>query len=477
MIPSAQKVSSSFTSLSLVRKFALAGLLVLGIGMMVLGIWVTKKIEAGVTQNTATSAALYMESFVAPLIQELGHGTVLREENREALDALLEDTELGRRVSSFKIWKEGGLVVYSSRHSIIGKRFPVTQNLANAWQGQVTAEFDTLTDEEDALERAAGVPLLEMYAPIHEDRTGRIIAVAEFYDAAEPLRDNLIRATRETWLTVAATTLLMFGALFGIVNQGSITIDRQRKDLEAQVHDLSRLAQANATLRRRVQRASQRTAELNEQFLKRVSADLHDGPAQLLSLALLRLDALSASSPNSTELPAVETPEDLEIVRSSLEEAIAEIRHICNGLILPELHSLRLEQVVRKVVHAHEARTGTQVSLEFHGSTYTTPESIKICTYRFIQEGLNNAFRHAGGMGQTVTCDVEGEQIEVTVSDQGPGLSTDTEGQAPNHGIGLDGLRERIESLGGRMTITGFPGKGTVLKMQCEAQFEGINDD
>ena len=85
----------------------------------------------------------------------------------------------------------GGLIAYSSHKEIIGTTYATTSNLERAWAGEVTAEFDTLEDDEDAQERAAGVPLLEMYSPIRETGTGRIIAVAEFYETAEALKSNL----------------------------------------------------------------------------------------------------------------------------------------------------------------------------------------------------------------------------------------------------------------------------------------------
>lgn len=463
-----------WSRLSLTGQFALAGFLVLCMGMLVLGFWVTEKIERGVTSNTAASAALYVESFIAPLVQELASGDTIHAENRALLDELLTTSEMGRSVVSFKIWKEGGLVVYSSREAIIGQRFPVTDNLRQAWAGGVASEFDTLVDEEDALERKTGVPLLEMYCPIHEDRTGRIIAVAEFYEGAQSLRDDLFRAQLQTWFIVAMVTLAMFGALFGIVNRGSRTIERQRRDLEQRVFELSRLIEVNDGLHMRVRRASQRTAELNERYLKRVSADLHDGPAQHLSLALLRLDSLMPDATTLQPESGARTDPDIETIRSSLVDAITEIRSICTGMNLPDLGQLPLDQVVRKVAHSHERRTGTTVALELDEIPGQVPESLKICVYRFVQEGLSNAFRHAEGRGQRVVCAHAHGGLAVEVADTGPGMPAAPLDRGELRGLGLDGLRERIESLGGRFVVESVPGQGTSLRMNCELQMKEV---
>lgn len=176
---------------TLTTQFLITGSVVLLMGMLAIGYWVTKAIEEGVTSNTAAATALYMESFVAPRVQELARVKRVSPETQRVLDNIFEDSELGRRIVSFKIWKEGGLIAYSSHPSIIGKSFPITDELTRSWAGEVTAEFGGLGDEEDAAERARGQPLLEIYSPIRETHTGRIIAVAEFYETAAALVDRI----------------------------------------------------------------------------------------------------------------------------------------------------------------------------------------------------------------------------------------------------------------------------------------------
>jgi len=76
----------------------------------------------------------------------------------------------------------------------------------------------------------------------------------------------------------------------------------------------------------------------------------------------------------------------------------------------------------------------------------TIPLSGKICIYRFIQEALTNAYRHAYGTGQSVRCSCRADRILVEVSDRVPGFDPR---QTRREGFGLSGLRERVESLGG----------------------------
>ncbi len=457
-------LAAKWRRLSLAGQFVLAGSAVLLSGMIVIGVWVTSQIEDGVTRNTAASTALYMDSFVEPLLQDLAEGITISPQAEKELDGLLKHTSLGRRIVSFKVWKEGGVVVYSSHKSIVGKTFSSTPHLDRAWTGEVTAEFDSLEHEEDAMERTAGLPLLEMYSPVRENRTGRIIAVAEFYEKADALKTNLFWVNLTSWLVVGAVTASMLGLLSGIVLRGSRTIESQRHALEQRVLELSQLLAQNEELRDRVQRASRRTAEINEQYLRRIGADLHDGPAQLLALAALRLDALKplmAKEPRKTDGRS-----NIEVVRESLTDALADIRDICTGLILPELDQLSPTKLLKRAANAHERRTETAVEVDIQSAPGDLEKSIKICLYRFAQEALSNAFRHAGGVGQRLTCRYDGETLEVEAFDAGPGFDPSKKTES-SHGLGLPGLRERIESLGGSLHVISAPGQGTRVILCC----------
>jgi signal transduction histidine kinase len=90
------------------------------------------------------------------------------------------------------------------------------------------------------------------------------------------------------------------------------------------------------------------------------------------------------------------------------------------------------------------------------------PHPILICIYRFVQEALMNGFRHAGGIGQQVGCDVAGDRLTVVVSDRGPGFDANCTAE---HGLGLLGLRERIESIGGEFRVESSRDHGTRLTL------------
>ena len=93
------------------------------------------------------------------------------------------------------------------------------------------------------------------------------------------------------------------------------------------------------------------------------------------------------------------------------------------------------------------------------------PLPMTICLYRFAQEALNNAFRHAGGEGQSLSARYDGVTIAVEVSDAGPGFAVDQTATGDER-LGLAGLRYRVDSLGGTLQIDSQSGHGTRLIAQ-----------
>lgn len=445
-----------WAGLSLARQFALAGGVVMLAATLLVGWFVAGRIEEVVVRNTANATALYMESFVAPLTQDLARHENLSDASRQSIGALLEGTALGRRVVSFKIWREGGLLVDASNTDLVGQRFAPTENLKLAWAGEVRADFEDTGDPEDAREDALDVPLLEIYSPIRELETGRVIAVAEFYEVATQLKADLARARLASWGTVALVMLVIAAGLFAIVLRGSHIID-------AQLAALSELSDRNVALRLRVQGAAARFAAMNDQTLRRIGADLHDGPAQLMGFAALRLDALRrAAGPEAG--PAVDE------VAHAVKDAIAEVRTISRGLSLPDIDRRSLADLVQGLAEAHKARTGAEVVVETRiASGVDLPEAVKICIYRFVQEGLNNGWRHAEGEGQEVRLLIRAQELSLTVADRGPGFATPPPGPgADGTSLGLAGLADRVESLGGQFAARNRHGGGAELVMTLD---------
>jgi hypothetical protein len=154
--------------------------------------------------------------------------------------------------------------------------------------------------------------------------------------------------------------------------------------------------------------------------------------------------------------------EDLDMIQTSLRQSLGEMRVIAAGLRLPELENLTLPETLTRVVRVHERRTETKVQLHLNELPVQVPLPVKITLYRLIQEALHNAYRHGGGVGQEVRVTSKVGKLCVTVSDQGPGFDWEQVVNRDKH-LGLVGMRERVESLGGWFQIKTAPGQGTTI--------------
>ena len=425
-----------WSDLTLAGQFALAGGLVMVLATGIVGLWVSGRIEGVVVRNAANTTALYMESFIEPLAQDMAHADRLTPANAQAIDALLAGTTLGKRVVSFKLWDGAQRVVASTDPAVIGRSFPEEDDVVEAWKGEVVASFNRLDAEENEAERALGLPLLQIYTPIRERGSGRVIAVAEFYEVATGLQADLVKARLSSWMAVLLVMAAIFGTLFAIVLRGSRIIAGQ---LEA----LSDLASRNVSLRLKVQGAAGRFSALNDQALRQIGADLHDGPAQLMGFAALRLDSLRKGADARGQ-------NEIDGIQKAIREAITEIRNISRGVSLPEIEKREMGEVIRGLVDAHAARTGREVALTLT-LTRDLPLAVKICLGRLVQEGLTNGFRHGGGMGQEVRVSEADGALVAQVLDAGPGVAA---GLAEDlYCLGLGGLAGRVESLGGELSL------------------------
>jgi signal transduction histidine kinase len=445
--------------LTLPGQFLLAGAIVMICAMIFVGNWISQRIEVAVVQNSASSAALFMESYISPISQELADTDMLSAPARQALREVFEGTALGERVVSYKIWLEGGLIVHASDPNLIGQVFTPSEELIQAWAGTVASSFEDLNDLEDEAEAALGVPLLEVYSPIRQAWTGEIIAVAEFYEAADQLDRDISSARQTSWLIVGGTFLSSGLLLFWIVQAGGRTIRQQRQSLTRQLLKTESISKQNAGLRQKSVAASSRATAQTERAIRRIGSDLHDGPAQYLSLASLRLDEALKNQATATQ--------DGSLVREALDKALDELRIISRGLALPDLDGLALEALIDRAVNDHSRQTGLDVAVELQVlPDVSLNYAQKLCVFRFLQETLSNASRHAGVQQATAIVKSEPDFLSVTISDGGKGFDTTLTRQVrADGGQGLFGLKDRAESIGGHIDMTSQAGAGTTLTL------------
>ncbi len=248
---------------------------------------------------------------------------------------------------------------------LAGNQFAVEAQLAEALAGEVAAEIGHAEGGDQLPGDVSRRDLIEIYSPVRDRDTGEVIAAAEFYYATEALAGDLAAAQRRSWLAVGGAALLIYFVLATFIRRVSDTIRTQQRALTEQVVQLTEVIAQNQQLHDRVRGAAARTAALNEQMLRRLSAELHDGPAQEISLALLRLDHVAAMT-SAQNGDGAEIAHQVCLIEGSLRRSLQEVRAASSGLLLPHLASLTLDQTLDHVIRGHQRRTGAPVTVDDH---------------------------------------------------------------------------------------------------------------
>ena len=453
-----------FARFSLVRLLLAGGAVILLAGMLVVGTWVEKQIESGVINRAGLLTSLYVDSLVSPHLQSLADNGELREADRSSLDRLLSGTPLGQHIVAFKIWARDGRILYSTNPALIARRFEVKPALASAFAGEVRSQIADLGEPENEFERQQWSRLIETYAPVRAASTGNIVAVSEFYQTTDDLAQEVRAARLRSWLMVGTATLVMFLLLAALVRRASDTITAQQSELSEKVTQLTALLAQNEQLHERVRRAAARTTALNERFLHRIAADLHDGPGQGLALALMRMDTLADVCSKCVSAISRERTvgDEFRTLHAALQAALHDLRAISGGLRLPEIEQLSLAETAQRAVRDYERKAGAVVALSVDDVPREAPLPVKITLYRLLQESLANGFRHGDAAGQRVALSARDGRLLVEVADGGKGF--DPRAAVAEGHLGLAGMRERVVILGGTFSVQSAPGRGTVVR-------------
>jgi signal transduction histidine kinase len=202
--------------------------------------------------------------------------------------------------------------------------------------------------------------------------------------------------------------------------------------------------------------ALRRLNERLEEEAKRIAHALHDDAGQLLVSVHLALQEVAGGLPPRAR-------DGLKKIRGPLDEVEKHLRRLSHELRPTVLDDLGLLPALEFLAQGVGARTGTPITVEGPRSP-RLPSPIEIALYRVVQEALRNATKHARASRVHVRLNVETNGIRCSVRDDGRGFdvaaAVDRKGA---RGLGLIGMRERLNALGGELSIDSAPGRGTEI--------------
>jgi signal transduction histidine kinase len=454
----------ALSRLSLVHRFLLIGFLILLGGMVLIGTWVGRQIESGVISGTGIVTNMYLDGAISPHVQSLAGGDRLDDADRVALDRMLSGSHLGEHIVALKIWGRNGRIIYDSADpSAVGMVYAMEPPLASAFAGEVRSRIVEQAELARVFRNSDWSRLIETYTPLRADGDRAVLAVAGFFNTAGGLEQSVRAAQLRSWAVHGAITLAMLVLLSTLVMKANNVVAATQRQLNEKVEQLTALLAQNEHLHERINRAAARTMALNEQFLRNIATDLHDGPGQGLALASMRIEALGDRCGNCEHSVDRDgnVSDEFRVVQLALQSALTDLRAILRGLQLPEIEQLSLAETLQRAAADHQRKTGVAVPVTLRDAPESAPLPVRITLFRVLQESLANGFRHGGGRNQRVAVTGVDGMVSVEVADDGPGF--DPKALKLDGHFGLDWMRERVELLGGNFEVRSAPGRGAVV--------------
>jgi PAS domain S-box-containing protein len=221
--------------------------------------------------------------------------------------------------------------------------------------------------------------------------------------------------------------------------------------LAVSVADQAALAIENARLRGQAEQA----AAFAER--SRLARELHDSVTQSLYSITLYSEAVARMLSAGESAGAVE---HLRELRATAQEALREMRLLIFQLSPPALEKGGLAGALQIRLDAVEARGGMKVDLQVQGAESLAPR-VRQELYQVAQEALNNALKHARAQSVRILLDFQGSETRLEVSDDGCGFEPEEADESG--GLGLRGMRERVQGIGGTLRVESAPGRGTTV--------------
>jgi PAS domain S-box-containing protein len=208
---------------------------------------------------------------------------------------------------------------------------------------------------------------------------------------------------------------------------------------------------------RQLQELSELQEKVREQERSRISRELHDELGQ--SLTGIRMEV--AWLGRHLDREPGELGARILAIKTLIDQTIKSVRRISSDLRPLVLDDLGFAAAAGWYVDQFSARSGLNVTLALPDHDPERGGIVATTLFRILQESLTNASRHANATTVRVELQYDGREWKLTISDNGAGFDSKTE---KDEGIGLIGMRERVQALGGRFSLTAAPGKGCSIE-------------
>jgi signal transduction histidine kinase/ligand-binding sensor domain-containing protein len=301
-------------------------------------------------------------------------------------------------------------------------------------------------------------------------------AVGAWSETRVPLRIRIAPPFWMTWWFRLGAAFAVLGLVSTVFRARVVSLQRRNRELESlQSARENALLEARASQEAlhgaygRLRALTRQLEDAKEEEKRRIARELHDEMGQLLSAIKINLKALG-------RLPerAEERSDRIVDAIALVDEMIGHVRAMALDLRPPLLDELGLVPALRGYAEGQSVRTGVAIGVEANTGAETLRPDTAIAAFRIVQEAVNNTLRHASARGITVSVRTDSKRLLLSVRDDGSGFDVPEalKRAATGRHLGLLGMRERVEALGGRLEIESTPGHGTEIRASVPLEVE-----
>jgi signal transduction histidine kinase len=289
--------------------------------------------------------------------------------------------------------------------------------------------------------------LARQVSPIRERFSS---AVSEIASVVRTLRARRTQASSEsihqierlTWQVLLVSAVLGLGFAFAVLSK------LRQYEGERDLH-LKKLVDAEEELRA----LSQRLLETQEDERRHLSRELHDEVGQVLTALRVQLGQIAVLGETGSE-------QHLRQATQLAERSLQTVRQIARGLRPAMLDDLGLGPTLKWLGRDVSNNTGLNVEVEINGELSRLEDSRRTCVYRVVQEALTNCIKHAQATRAHVAVHESPAELTLDIWDDGIGMKF-----GKRQGLGLLGMRERVEELGGAFRVATTAGAGMAIRV------------
>jgi PAS domain S-box-containing protein len=285
---------------------------------------------------------------------------------------------------------------------------------------------------------------------------GRPLTVAEL-PSTRALRGERVSGQRLVFTNLAGREVTVLASAAPLLTAGEVS---GAVVVWRDVTEHERLLAQLAAERERLEILSRRLVEAQETERRYIARELHDEVGQTLTAIKINLQSIQLRL--SGQAPAPEISESIEFV----ERALTQVRNLSLDLRPSLLDDLGLVAALRWYVDRQAQRAGLQACFIADPPDLKLPPELETACFRVAQEALTNVVRHARARRVDVMLQQRGQQVELSIRDDGVGFNVPLTLYRASCGasLGLLGLQERVHLAHGQAEIISAPGQGTEIR-------------